>query len=624
MNKPYISSVVLTLILALTSCTPQGITLQILDSETEAPIEGALVFAQEHLHTFRADIRGEVTLPGAYPTSALTVWSKNHRTETVDAVVANGIVHLRYDSTLANPGERRRTFTKADTLRGSYGPYRENNDLVSYDLSVRLDIDDKSLVGSNTITFTMLEDGDRIQLDLFDNMNIDRIEFEGNELVYERELNAVFVDFPSTLSAGSTFSIDFHYSGHPQEQGRFGGLTFSEDSLGNPWIFTANQGIGASLWWPNKDQQRDEVDSMTIHVEVPNGLMDVSNGRFLGSEVLGDGYTAYDWKVHYPINNYSVSLNIADYTHFADSLGDLTMDFYVLPYHLEQARRQFAQAKPMLECFDRKLGPYPFPKDGYKLIEVPYSGMEHQSAVTYGNGFANGYGGRDWTGVDISTRFDFIIIHESAHEWYGNSVTAKDVSDAWIQEGWGTYVEVVYVECMWGYDDAMLYTVGLQEKVRNRSPIISQTAVNNWPPGDQYFKGALFLNTLRHVVDNDETWWALIRDYTEHFKHSDIWTTDVLDYFNDYLDMNLRPLFLQYLYRWEIPVLEYRFADGEVYYRWRADIEEFNMPVKIRRGGELHAIHPTNEWQSEAYSGAPKDWEPATDLFYIGTEEVAE
>ncbi len=334
---------------------------------------------------------------------------------------------------------------------------------------------------------------------------------------------------------------------------------------------------------------------MTIHVEIPSDLVDVANGRFLGSEDLGDGYTAYDWKVHYPINNYSVSLNIATYTHFEDSLGDLTIDFYVLPYHLEQAKRQFAQAKPMLECFDRKMGPYPFPKDGYKLIEVPYSGMEHQSAVSYGNLFQNGYLGRDWTGVDISTRFDFIIIHESAHEWYGNSVTAKDVSDAWIQEGWGTYVEAVYGECMWGYEDAVKYVNGYQNKVRNRSPIIGPTAVNNWPPGDQYFKGALFLNTLRHVVDNDETWWSLIRDYTEHFKYADIWTTDVLDYFNDYLDMNLRPLFLQYLYKWELPVLEYRFEAGEVHYRWRADIAEFDMPVKIRTGGELHNIHPTTE-----------------------------
>ncbi len=622
MNRPYLSALVVLFLFFLSSCAPGETTLQILDSATEAPIEGALVFAPEHPHTFRSDIRGRVTLPADYPRSLLRIWSKNYRPHDITSEDGAGIVRMRFDSTLVSPREREMTFTKKDSLRGSYGPYRENNDLLTYALSVRLDIEQKHLIGSNTITFRMLEDGDRIQLDLFDNMNVDRIDFGGEELSYDREFNAVFVDFPRTLTKGSIYSIDFHYSGHPMETGRFGGLSFKEDSLGNPWVFTANQGIGASLWWPNKDQQRDEVDSMTIRVEVPSDLIDVSNGRFLGSEDLGDGYTAYDWKVHYPINNYSVSLNIATYTHFADSLGELSMDFYVLPYHLEQARRQFAQAKPMLECFESRFGDYPFPKDGYKLVEVPYSGMEHQSAVTYGNLFKNGYLGRDWTGVDVSTRFDFIIVHESAHEWFGNSVTARDVSDAWIHEAWGTYAEAVYVECMFGYEDAMKYVNGYQAKVGNREPIIGPTGVNHWPTGDQYFKGALFLNTLRHVVDDDEMWWSLVGDYTEYFKHREIWTTDVLDYFNDYLDINLRSVFLQYLYHPSLPVLEYKFVGDDVYYRWSADIEEFDMPVKVRTGGEMYFIYPSAGWKSEPHSGGADNWEVATDLFYVGTQEV--
>jgi aminopeptidase N len=452
-------------------------------------------------------------------------------------------------------------------------------------------------------------------------MSVDSIVFDGSELVYSREFNAVFVDFPRTLAEGETHSIDFHYSGHPEETGRFGGFTFSQDSLGNPWIYTANQGIGASVWWPNKDQQPDEVENMTISVTVPSELMDVSNGRFMGAEDLGDGTTRYTWRVNYPINNYSVSVNAATYTQFSETLGDLTMDYYVLPYHLEDARRQFAQTRPMLQCFSDHFGDYPFPEDGYKLIEVPYSGMEHQSAVTYGNRFANGYLERDWTGVDISTRFDFIIIHASAHEWFGNSVTANDVSDAWIHEGFGTYQEVVYVECLWGYEDAVTYVNGYKSKVGNEEPIIGPPGVNHWPTQDQYFKGALFLHTLRHVVDDDPVWWALLRDYAEHFKHRNIWTTDVINYFNAYLDRDLRPVFEQYLYYWDLPVLELEFDGDTVRYRWRADVQDFDMPVKVRVAGEAHTLHPTTEWQTEALNGlTPDDWQPATDLFYIEVE----
>jgi aminopeptidase N len=267
------------------------------------------------------------------------------------------------------------------------------------------------------------------------------------------------------------------------------------------------------------------------------------------------------------------------------------------------------------------LGPYPFPLDGYKLVEVAYSGMEHQSAVAYGNGWENGYLGRDWTGVDISTRFDFIIVHESAHEWYGNSVTANDVSDAWIHEGWGTYLEGVYVECMWGYEDAITYLNGYQEKVGNREPIIGPTGVNHWPTQDQYFKGALFMNTLRHVVDDEDKWWELLRDYTEHFKYQNIWTQDVINFFNAQLDRDLRPIFQQYLYYPTLPVLEVRQEGDAMAFRWRTDVADFDMPVKIWIKAVLHTIYPTTEWSSEALEGvAPEDWQPATELFYIEVE----
>ncbi len=602
--------------------TPGEQELQLRDARSGEPVEGALIFRKGGT-VYRSNLHGKTMVSAADFRVPLTIHAKNYAPMTFTPAEANGFAELHWDRSRANARESKKSFTRKDTLRGSYGPYRENNDLQFYELSLRVNPAAQYISGSNRIRFQMLKNAQRIQLDLFENMAIDSIVHQGSILNYEREFNAVFIDFPEMLSAGQSYEIIFHYSGHPQRRGRFGGLAFLEDSLGNPWIVTACQGIGASLWWPNKDQQPDEVDSMLIRVAVPSDLVDVSNGRFLGKTELGDGYTRYDWKVHYPINNYSVSLNIGKYVHFGEKLGDLTLDYFVQPYHLAAARRQFAQAKPMMACFEKYFGPYPFPKDGFKLIEVPYSGMEHQSAVTYGNLFKNGYLNRDWTGVGISTRFDFIIVHESGHEWYGNSITANDVSDAWIQEGWCTYTEGVYVECMFGYEDAMKYFNGYKSKVRNQMPIIGPSGVNNWPPGDQYFKGAIFLNTLRHVVDDDEKWWALIRAYTDHFKYQNIWTTDVINFFNDYLKTDLRPLFEQYLYFAALPVLQYRMHEQTIEYRWQANVADFDMPLKLRASnGEMLKIHPSGEWQQTILDDSAGDWTIATDLFYIAVEEV--
>ena len=509
--------------------------------------------------------------------------------------------------------------SRADILRGQYSRWRANNDLISYDLDIRVDPDRKVISGKNTIRFRMLEDDTRIQLDLFANLNIDKIVRAATELKYSRELGTVFVDFPTLLTKGSLQSIDFYYSGSPQATGRFGGITFLKDPAGRPWINTACEGIGASIWWPNKDQQRDEVESMQLHVAVPSSLIDVSNGRFLGSKDLGDGYTRYDWQISYPINNYNVSLNIGKYEHFSDRLGDLTLDYYCLPESLGMAKRQFAQAKPMLEAYQKYFGEYPFKKDGYKLIEVPYSGMEHQSAVTYGNRFANGYLERDWTGVGVSLKFDFIIVHESAHEWFGNSITAADVSDQWIHEGWATYAECVYVEAMFGKADALKYTNGYKAKVRNRQPIVTQREVNRTPSQDQYFKGALFLNTLRSVIDDDERWWKMLRDYCATFKYKNIMTEDVVNFFSQQSGKDLAPIFDQYLRQAELPVLDLRFHDGSdtVDYRWKAAASGFAMPVRVGSQGKWQIIQPTVEWKSMKSPATKDQLEVATDLYYI-------
>jgi aminopeptidase N len=510
--------------------------------------------------------------------------------------------------------------TRADILRGEYGPYRANNDLLSYHLDIRVDPDRQFLSGKNTIRFRMLQDARRIQIDLYAYLNVDKIVLGRTTLKYQRELNSVFIDFPQTLRSGRVYAIDFYYSGAPEPTARFGGITFGKDPAGRHWINTACEDVGASYWWPNKDQWRDEVETMRISVSVPDNLVDVSNGAFQGRISLGDGYTRWDWLVHYPINNYDVALNIGAYEHFSDRLGDLPLDFYALPEDLDKAKVQFAQAKPMLQVFEHYFGEYPFEKDGYKLIEVPYAGMEHQSAVAYGNKFENGYFvSRDWTGVGISPRFDFIIIHESAHEWFGNSVTAADVSDMWIHEGWATYLECLFVEYMYGHGDYLKYVNAEKNKVRNIEPVITPRGIHREPTQDMYFKGALFIHTLRSVVDDDERWWTLLHDFYQRFKYKTILTEDVVQFFNQQTGKDLTPIFNEYLRHAAVPTLELKFDESAktVAFRWKADEQNFAMPVRVGSPDAWHIIEPTTDWKTMPISLPKNDFEVATDLYYV-------
>ena len=515
-------------------------------------------------------------------------------------------------------------FSEADKLRGSYGPYRANNDLLYYHLDVRVDPEKQFLSGKNSIRFKMLAPGKRIQLDLVPTFQIDKIVLEQERrspllLKYERAAGrTVYVDFPKTLHKGETYTIDFYYSGHPVEMGRFGGFVFRKDPMGRPLVNTACEEEGASVWWPNKDQWRDEVENMDISVEAPSDLVEVSGGRFQNKEELGDGYTRWNWKVQYPINNYDVSLNIGKYVHFGDTYGDLTLDYYVFPEDLEKARHQFVQVKDMLNAFTHYFGDYPFPKDGYKLVEALYSGVENQTAITYGNHFENGYLGRPKTG--IGTRFDFIIVHESAHEWFGNSITARDRSDMWIHEGWANYCEGLFVEYMWGKPDGITYVNTGKQNVKNQEPVISEESVFSTPPVDQYKKGGLFLNTLRSVVGDDDKWFALLHDYYQHFKYQTIMTTDMVAFFNQQTGKDLTPIFNEYLRHAAIPVLELRFdeATHSVSYRWQAEERDFAMPVKVGDKDHWQMIYPvTTEWKTMSSPLGKDNFAVATDLYYI-------
>ena len=517
--------------------------------------------------------------------------------------------------------------TKDDLLRGGYGPYRANNDLLFYKLKLRVDPEAKTIAGTNLVRFRMLAAGQKIQLELTPELTLDGITFEGKPLKYERDEKTLYLEFPRSLKKNSVDEVTVAYHGRPVTQGRFGCFSFDKDREGKPWITTACEGEGASVWWPNKDQWKDEPqDGMEIDISVPDGLMDVSNGRFVASKDLGDGYTEWQWLVHYPINNYDVALNIGEYQHWNDvhankETGEkTTLDFYALPEDLEKAKKQFAQASEMLDAYEHYFGEYPFDQDGYKLVQVPYAGMEHQSAVAYGNHFENGYYGRDWTGVGISPKFDFIIIHESGHEWFGNAITAADRSDMWIHEGWTTYLEVLYVEYRWGKADAIRYVNGLKPKVQNERPIITPHNTNAEPPQDQYFKGALMLNSLRSVIGDDKKWFADINDFYQQFKYKTIMTEDVEAWWNKRTGMNLTPFFDEYLRHKDLPVLELKASTkpGEVAYRWKADEAAFSMPIEVGDPAHWTKVTPlTTEWQSTPWTGAADDFKVASDFYYV-------
>ncbi|PJB13375.1 MAG: peptidase M1 [Flavobacteriales bacterium CG_4_9_14_3_um_filter_40_17] len=492
-------------------------------------------------------------------------------------------------------------FSRKDSLQGSLRPERTSFNVLRYDLNIKINTDKKIISGYNDIFFEVMENTHRIQLDLFTDMQVDSIVFQRKKLTYTREFNAVFIDFEGSLTKGKQDTLRFYYSGKPLTAKNApwdGGFVWRKDKAGKPWIGVAVQGTGASLWYPVKDHQSDEPDlGATIKVAVPDGLMNVSNGRLLGSEKLLDGYTRWDWEVKNPINSYNITINVGDYVHFGENYNGLDLDYYVLRENLPAAKVQFEEVKPMMDCFQEKFGIYPFTGDSYKLVDTPYLGMEHQSAVAYGNQYRKGYLGNDLSGTGIGLKFDFIIIHESAHEWFGNSITSSDIADMWIHEGFTTYAESVFVECEWGYDKAMQYINGQSNLVRNDAPVIGEYGVNKKGSGDMYPKGALMINTLRHIVNNDAKWWRILRKYVEIFRHQIINTQTVIDFFNKETGLNLSPVFRQYLYYKNIPILEVEPVENSFRFRWKTDVENFEMTFEFIYNGKKYRQTATNNWQ---------------------------
>lgn len=521
-------------------------------------------------------------------------------------------------------------FTHADTIRGSNTPERAWWDAAFYDLHVRVSPADSTIAGYNAITYMVVAPAREMQIDLQTPLVVDSIVQDGLELGARRDGNAFFVTLIARQPIGARKTIAIYYHGKPVVAIRppwDGGFIWARDSLARQWIGTANEGRGASVWWPDKDIYSDEPDSQRIAITVPDSLIEVSNGRLRSTTPNGDGTTTYQWFVANPINNYDVAVNAGHYAHFSDVFegerGDLTLDFWPLDYHADTARKQFRQVKPMLKCFESWFGPFPWYRDGYKLVETPYLGMEHQSAVAYGNHYKNGYLGRDRSGTGRGLRWDFIIIHESAHEWFGNSITMKDAADMWIHESFATYAEGLFTECQEGTKAGAEYTIGQRKLIRNDSPIVGVYGVNHEGSADMYEKGANMLHTIRQLVSDDARWRRILRGLGRTFWHQTVTGKQIEDYISSRSGLDLSKVFDQYLLTTKIPTLEYKLRGSRLTYRWGNVIPGFAMPVKVTTApGRLGWIRPTTRWRTTTVAlDRPEDFH-VDENFYVVAKDV--
>ena len=496
-------------------------------------------------------------------------------------------------------------FTRQDTLRGSITSERAWWDLNYYHLEIAVNPKTRFIKGKNTIHYTILTSYQTLQIDLQSPMKLTKAIQDGEELDVLLEGNAHFIKLKKAQNMiGSIGVIEIFYEGQPREAINApwdGGISWKKDSNGIDFIASSCQGLGASVWWPNKDHMYDEVDSMRISVNVPKHLMNISNGRLQSIEEKGDETNTFNWVVTNPINNYGVNINIGDYVHFSEvyqgEKGPLDMDYYVLRDHLGKAIVHFTDAPKMMEAFEHWFGPYPFYEDSFKLVEVPYLGMEHQSSVTYGNQFKKGYLGRDLSGTGWGLKFDFIIIHESGHEWFANNITYKDAADMWIHEGFTAYSENLFLDYYYGTKAASEYVIGTRSSIRNDKPIIGVYNVNSEGSSDMYYKGANMLHTLRQLINDDDKWRQILRGLNTEFHHQTVTTKQIETYISDESGLNLAAFFDQYLRDTRIPTLEYRLRDTHISYRWTQVVNGFEMPIEIEVSKEKKWLYPTKEWQ---------------------------
>ena len=521
--------------------------------------------------------------------------------------------------------------TRADTLRGSFTtPERSWWDVTFYDLHVSISPRDSSIAGYNGITYRVLAPANEMQVDLMEPLQVDSMTQDGRAVRFRRDGAAFFATLTAPQRVGQLRTITVYYHGRPLVATNppwQGGFTWGADSLGRPWVVTTDQGMGASAWWPNKDTQADEPDSQRVALTLPDPLMDVSNGRLRSVLHHGDGTTTYEWFVVNPINNYAIAVAGGHYAHYSEVYnglkGTLALDYWPIDYNLAPAHRQWPQVRSMLQCFEHWFGPYPFYEDGYKLIEVPNTGMEHQSAVSYGNWFQNGYRKRDGSGTGLGLTWDFIIVHESAHEWFGNNITAKDNADMWVHESFANYAEGIYTECLFGKDAGARYIIGNRRGIRNDRPIIPAYGVNDQGSGDMYPKGGEMLHTIRQIVNDDEKWRDILTGLNRTFWHRTVMGGEVERYIGARAGADLSRVFDQYLRTAMVPLFEYRIEHDTLSYRWSNVVAGFDMPLRVtREWPRLSVLHPTTSWQRvKVRLPNPSDFR-VDDNFYVVPKQV--
>ena len=502
-------------------------------------------------------------------------------------------------------------------------------DVVHYDLDIEVDIDNKYIQGKNIMTYKVLDDSvRRMQIDLQIPMQIDSILQKTTKLKISREGNVYWIDFPNKPVLNTENAIEIYFKGHPKEAVRApwdGGFSWKKDDLNLPFVATSCQGLGASVWWPNKDHMYDEAESLSISVTVPEGLINVSNGRLNNVEYF-DGKAKYTYEVKNPINNYGVNINIGNYTSYQEVYqgenGPLDISYHVLKQDLEKAKQQFKQVPMMLEAFEYWFGPYPFYEDSFKLVQVPYLGMEHQSSVTYGNQFQNGYLGRDLSGTGWGLEFDFIIVHEAGHEWFANNITYKDAADMWLHESFTAYSESLYLDYHFGKKAAQEYVRGTRRYIENKGAIIGWYDVNQPSKGnDKYYKGSNVIHTLRQWIDDDKKFRMLLRGLNKEFYHSTVTTSEIEDYIAEFTKLPLEVFFNQYLRQSNVPTLEYKLEGNELHFRYADDcLDGFEMPLKIYVAEQTQWIFPEKSWKSVTLTQANDlEFDPN---FYINTAQL--
>ena len=496
-------------------------------------------------------------------------------------------------------------YTHQDTLRGSITPERFWWDLTYYELDVTVRPESKTICGKNTIQYRRLNsENDVMQIDLQPPMQLTKATQDGQELTIKHDGNAHYIKLKKKQNINSIEQITVYFEGKPKAAERApwdGGFSWEKDENGTDFIATSCQGLGASVWWPNKDHMYDEVDSMKIHVTVPKHLTAVANGR-LTQVSKTENERTFSWKVSNPINNYGVNVNIGDYVHFSEKYigekGILDMDYYVLKHHQKEAQKQFLDAPKTMEAFEHWFGPYPFYEDSFKLVEVPYLGMEHQSSVTYGNQFKQGYLGQDLSGTGWGLKFDFIIVHETGHEWFANSITNRDIADMWIHEGFTAYSENLFLDYHYGKEASAAYVIGTRKRIKNDHPIIGNYDVNAKGSSDMYYKGSNIIHMLRQLTKDDEKWRQILRKMNTKFYHQTVTTEQIESFLTQEIGVDLSAFFNQYLRDTRLPVFEYKIDGERVHYRWINVVDDFNMPLEIYLDDQKKWLYPTENWQS--------------------------